>query len=269
MFFLFPFLTLAESDFWLDVQATTHSFTRLSYCCLLLNFLDQLLCRAVLAQNAQRTRPKRQKQQCTGEHRRRLGNPRRILMERLCNLRNSNKTPVWRSHTKANVFGYIENRFKRNDIEKIPCFCGWIAIIANPKMAVSGHRPAKGSNGRGFVNCEHSVDGTAGIILVDRINRPSVRGHDVVEFEIRSSNTTRYQGYVPRPSEIFNPATFSRSDNNLVGIKRRQTTLGITEAAEGFIVNADSSAVSKLSQRKTRLSCLNHPSHGSHGKENN
>src|ERR1039458_8695805 len=33
------FLTLAESDFWLDVQATTHSFTRLSYCCLLLNLL--------------------------------------------------------------------------------------------------------------------------------------------------------------------------------------------------------------------------------------
>src|ERR1035437_1052630 len=29
------FLTLAESDFWLDVQARTLSFTRLSYCCLL------------------------------------------------------------------------------------------------------------------------------------------------------------------------------------------------------------------------------------------
>ena len=82
-------------------------------------------------------------------------------MERLCNLRNGNKTPVWRNHTKGNVFGYIENTFRRNDIEKIGCFCWWIAEVADLKVAVSGHRPAKSSNGRGFVNCEQSVDATA------------------------------------------------------------------------------------------------------------
>jgi len=38
-FFMFPFLisTLAESDFWPDIQTGILSFIRLPYCCLFLN----------------------------------------------------------------------------------------------------------------------------------------------------------------------------------------------------------------------------------------
>ena len=42
-------------------------------------------------------------------------------------------------------------------------FCGWIAKVAYLKVAESGHRTAKISNGRSFVNCQESALATAGI----------------------------------------------------------------------------------------------------------
>ena len=35
-------------------------------------------------------------------------------------------------------------------------------------MAVTDNGPAKRSNGRGFIDCEHPVGGTAGIRLIDQ-----------------------------------------------------------------------------------------------------
>ena len=120
-------------------------------------------------------------------------------MERLLNLTDLNKASVWRIHSKVKAFGYIQDRLGRinNEIVTLHWFCGWIAKITGIKMAVTDNRPAKSSSGRGFVNCEQSVDGTAGIRLIDHTDRPRVRGHDVVEYKIRRSKTTRHQGYVP------------------------------------------------------------------------
>src|ERR1039458_9310536 len=105
------------------------------------------------------------------------------LMERLLNLNDTNRASIWRNHSQGNVFGYIQDRLGRINIEIVTwhCSCRWIARITDLKMAVTDNYPAKSSSGRGFVYCKQSVLGPAGTRLIDHINRTRVRGHNVVE----------------------------------------------------------------------------------------